>query len=243
MGVESECPISVLVVDGHEMKRRAVVKGLRGTGLLVCGDAANARDAIVMANNLRPDVVLLEIHVPGGGLLAAQAIVEAKNGCRIAVFTIFDSDDALAAAFSAGATGFILKGEPIDRVAESVRRVSAGEIVLSQSLVVRMLERTTSRSLHERLKNLPLKGGALSPREYDVLHLLEQGLNTSAIAAQLSVSKETIRSHLANTMHKLGVTDRAQLLTLVRRTSFSGLDERPISGGPSQSRSVGDRVR
>jgi DNA-binding NarL/FixJ family response regulator len=237
-------PISVLVVDSHEKKRQVVVAGLRSAGLMVCGEATSARDAIDMTDDLRPDVVLLEIHIPGGGLRAARAIAEAKYGCHIAVLTIFDSDDALGAAFTAGVTGYILKGEPIERVAESVRRVFAGEVVISQSLVVRMLERTASRSLHERIEHLALKrSGGLSPREYDALILLEQGLDTSAIAAHLSVSKETIRSHLANAMHKLGVTDRAQLVNLVRRTSYNGLEEHLISGGPSEFRSAGQGVR
>ena len=206
---------------------------------MVCGEAMSARDAIDMTDDVRPDVVLLDIHIPGGGLTAARSIVGANYGCHVAVLTIFDSDDALGAAFSVGVTGYILKGEPIDRIAESVRRVSAGEVVISQSLVVRMLERTASRSLHERLEHLALKRGGLSPREFDALILLEQGLDTAAIAAQLSVSKETIRSHLANAMHKLGVTDRDQLVNVVRRTSFSGLEEYPIFEGSTEYGSAG----
>ena len=202
--------IDVLVADHQELVRdglRAVLEA--DAGIRVVGEAADGRSAVELARVLRPTVVLMDVRMPVlDGIAATAEILADPPSPYIVVLTTFDLDEYIVAALRAGASGFLLKDAPRERIIEAVVRVSTGEAQLAPQVARRLVERVLS-SLPARpspARRLP----DLSPREIDVLRLLAGGLSNAEIAGRLYLAHTTVKSYVASVLAKLGVRDRVQ---------------------------------
>ena len=193
--------ISILVVDDHPVVRDGVINMLSGVdGFVVVGDADNGVDAIRLTAALDPDVVVMDLRMPGGGGVDAVRELQ-RRGLRasVLVLTTYDTDSDAVAAIEAGATGYLLKDSPTEALVAAVRATAAGETVLSPTVATRLAS-------HVRR---PTRSATLSAREREVLVLVARGNANRAIAEALFVSEATVKTHLAHVYEKLGVTDRA----------------------------------
>jgi len=210
---------SVLIADDHAATRAVVRRAVQDGGFLVCADVADADAAIRAARETRPDVALLDVRMPGGGIRAAEVIGAEQPEVSIVMLTVSADDDDLFSALSAGASGYVLKGQDPATVPQILHLVLSGEAALPRSLVKRFAQEYRARDLRQRL-GARLPGGArLTPREWEVLELLNEGLGTAEIGRRLFVAEVTIRTHLLAIMRKLQVDDRAGALRLVRGES------------------------
>ena len=181
----------------------------------ICADAADAGGAVAAVRAAQPDVAILDIRMPGGGLRAAAEIAAMESPTVIVMLTVSEDTDDLFGALRVGAAGYLLKGlDPGDLVTE-LRQVLAGDAVLSRPLVGRLMAEFRSR---ERRRLLSRDGGRtrLTQREWEVLDLLDEGLSTAGIAERLFVAKVTVRSHIAAILRKLKVADRDAALRVLR---------------------------
>ena len=193
--------ISIVVVDDHPVVRDGVISMLSGVdGFVVVGDADNGADAVRLTAALDPDVVVMDLRMPGGGGVDAVRELQ-RRGLRasVLVLTTYDTDSDAVAAIEAGATGYLLKDSPTEALVAAVRATAAGETVLSPTVATRLAS-------HVRR---PARSATLSAREREVLVLVARGNANRAIAEVLFVSEATVKTHLAHVYEKLGVTDRA----------------------------------
>ncbi len=206
--------IRVLVVDDHPVVRSgltAVLSSLEGFD--VVGVAGNGPDAVRESTLLRPDVVLMDLHMPGGdGFAAIRDLARAAPTVRVCVLTMFDDDDSLFEAIRAGAMGYLLKGAEQDVIARAVRAIAAGEAIFAPGVALRILRRLNVSVPTTRPQMFP----TLTAREYDVLGLLAAGHPTSVIAARLDVTPKTVSNHVSNILVKLHVADRTQAAIVAR---------------------------
>lgn len=211
-------PIRVLVVDDHPVVRQ----GLRSfldtrDGIDVVGEAADGEAAVELAASLKPDVVLMDLVMPGGGGLAAiRRLAEVAPAARVLVLTSFSSDDQVIPAIQAGAAGYLLKDAHPSQVEEAVRTVGRGERLLDpQVAAVVMAEVAQPRPAGSAL-------ALLTPRETEVLALLGEGLSNRDLAARLFVSEKTVKTHVSSVLAKLGVADRTQAALFAARHGLAG---------------------
>ncbi|MFK0122551.1 response regulator [Streptomyces nigra] len=196
-------PITLLIVDDHPVVR----DGLRGMfasapGFTVLGEAASGEEAVERAAALDPDVILMDLRMPGGGGLAAIAhLTRTGARARILVLTTYDTDTDTIPAIEAGATGYLLKDAPRDELFTAVRAAAEGRTVLSPAVASRLVSavRTPRRERDE----------PLSAREREVLALVARGTSNREIARELFISEATVKTHLTHLYAKLGVNDRA----------------------------------
>jgi DNA-binding NarL/FixJ family response regulator len=207
-------PTTVLIADDHPPTRAGVRAALEATDFEVCAELPNAEAAVEAALRLRPDVSLLDIHMPGNGIAAAAKIKAELPSTVVVMLTVSRQDDDLFAALRAGASGYLLKDTDPDRLAHALRGVLQGEAALPRTLVARLIEEFQSRE-QRRLPLLRRKGVRLTPREWEVLELMNEGLSTSEMAERIFVSKATIRSHVASVVRKLRVADRKAAVRLL----------------------------
>jgi DNA-binding NarL/FixJ family response regulator len=193
-------PIGLLIVDDHPVVR----DGLRGMfagdpGFRVLGEAATGVEALAVAETVQPDVILMDLRMPGmNGVTAITALRERGITARVLVLTTYDTDRDVLPAIEAGATGYLLKDAPRDDLVRAVRAAARGEAVLSPSVATRLMGRLRSPA-HE----------PLSQRELEVLGLIARGSTNREAAAQLFISEATVKTHLLHIYAKLGVNDRA----------------------------------
>jgi DNA-binding NarL/FixJ family response regulator len=208
----------MLVADDHAATRAGVREAvLTDSGFEVCAEAANAQDAIDLALAERPDLCLLDIHMPGEGIRAAAAITSALPDCAVVMLTVSRNDSDFFDSLRAGAVGYLLKDMDPRRLPEALRDVIAGEAAVPRPLVARLIHEFRER----RTRRLPLIGGRgveLTSREWEVLDLIADGLTTAQVAARLFVSPVTIRRHISSIIEKLGAPDRAAAVRLYRET-------------------------
>ena len=189
----------------------------------VIGEASDGAAAIAQARALRPDVILMDVRMPGmNGIEATAEICVQCPGTRILILTTFDLDEYAFAGLRAGASGFLLKDTRPAELAEAIRTVASGEAVVSPRVTRRMLEMFSS--------HLPDDGGAqvaedpriasLTPREREILVLMAQGMSNSEIAAHLIVSATTVKTHVGNVLAKLDVRDRVQAVVVAYETGL-----------------------
>ena len=206
--------IRVAIADDQELVRaglRALVEA--GDGLEVVGEAANGEEAIELARTARPDVVLMDIRMPGtDGIEATRRIVAelGENGPRIVILTTFDTDEYVYEALRAGASGFLLKDAGPARLIDAIRVVAGGDALLDPLVTRRLIAHFTARADVRRAQ--PEALAALTEREREVLVLVAEGLSNDDIAERLVVSESTAKKHVSNVMLKLGARDRAQLV-------------------------------
>jgi DNA-binding NarL/FixJ family response regulator len=204
-------PERILIADDHPLTRDALAALLVQQGFEVVGDAASGDEAIVGARRLQPDLVLLDLTMPGmDGLTALPRIREEAPSCEVVVLTASDAEEKLLAAIRAGASGYLLKTEPPEQIAGFLRGVARGEAALSGGVARRLLERVREGG---RLGGIPESiARELSAREVEVLLLLDEHLGTDEIAQRLLISEHTVRSHVKNLLRKLGVSSRREAL-------------------------------
>jgi DNA-binding NarL/FixJ family response regulator len=205
---------TVLVADDDIPQRRAVREALEADRFVVVGEASDAAAAIGAATRLRPDICLIEIELPLEGLNAVGRIAKASPKTMIVVLSRSDHPEDVVTAFTRGASGYLLKGIPGDRLASTLRGAYNGEPPLSRSLVPYLVDEIRRGSV----RRLTLPGGpvTLTPREWEVGELLREGRSTTEIAERLGVSPITVRRHVGLLLNKLGAPNREAAVELLR---------------------------
>ncbi|MFD7874786.1 response regulator [Streptomyces sp. NPDC059766] len=205
--------ISLLIVDDHPVVR----DGLRGMfdsapGFTVVGEAVNGVQAVELAAALDPDVILMDLRMPGGGGVAAIAeLTRRRARARVLVLTTYDTDSDTLPAIEAGATGYLLKDAPRDELFTAVRAAAEGRTVLSPAVASRLVSAVRAPG-----------GEPLSAREREVLALVARGTPNREIARELFISEATVKTHLTHLYAKLGVKDRAAAVATAYRRGILG---------------------
>jgi DNA-binding NarL/FixJ family response regulator len=211
--------IRVVVVDDQAMMRAAFRQILELHGIAVVGEGATADEGVDVAARTRPDVVLMDVRMPGrDGLDATAELAELVPETCVLVLTTFDHDEYLDRALRAGAAGFLLKNATPEALVEAVRAVAAGEGVLDPAVVGRVMARFARRTRSDADRSAIDR---LTEREKDVLALLCRGLTNSEIAIDLGVGDATAKTHVSSVLAKLGVRDRVQAVILAYETGFA----------------------
>jgi DNA-binding NarL/FixJ family response regulator len=216
-----DAPPRVVIADDQVLVRSGFRMILGAAGIPVVGEASDGRQALSAALEHRPDVVLMDIRMPGmDGLEATRRILAAPpgDGCRIIILTTFDLDQYVYAALTAGASGFLLKDVSPEQLVDAVRTVRSGDALLAPSITRRLVERFASASaappaIHGDLSEL-------TPRELEVLQSLARGLSNAELAAELVLSEATVKTHVARILRKLGLRDRVQAVVLAYQTGL-----------------------
>jgi len=205
----SEAPaIRVLLVEDHELYRQGLDEMLRGEGFAVVGQAGRGDDGVALTLRARPDVVVMDLNLPGlPGAEATRRIVAEAPEIRVLVLTISTGSVELLDALLAGARGYLVKGAPLADLARGVRAVAAGELLLGRTVADEVLERVRRGSPGGAR---PPGIGDLSERERDVLRLMAAGRDNTEIAGELQVGLTTVKHHVSNVLEKLGVENRIQ---------------------------------
>src|SRR5213593_1102667 len=203
---------TIVIVDDHPLTREALSSLLGAHGFQVIGCASDGAEAIQEVGRLSPDLVLLDLSMPGlDGLAALPRLREAAASCEVVVLTASGEESNLLAAIRGGAAGYLLKSEPPARIVEFLRGAANGEAALSGTVARRLLEQV--RDNGGRSTGVPDEIAAvLSARELEVLLLLDEHLGTDEIAQRLFISEHTVRSHVKSLLRKLGVSSRREAL-------------------------------
>lgn len=200
--------ISLLLVDDQDLLRAGMAMVLGAVeGIRVVGEATNGGDAIARAAELAPDVVLMDVRMPGiDGIEATRQIVAANAATRVIILTTFDLDEYAFGGLNAGASGFLLKDAPSDELIQAIHTVAAGEAIISPRVTQRMLEMYRGK-MPETSAGAP---SPLSDREQEVLVAIGRGLSNTEIAASLFLSESTVKTHVGRVLAKLELRDRVQ---------------------------------
>lgn len=207
-------PIRVVIADDHAGIRSQVRAALESDGCVVCAEGGSADEAIRSAIEHGPDVVLLDINMPGNGIHAAQQINRRVPSAAIVMLTQSTDDDDLFDSLRAGAVGYLLKDADPHTLSASLRGVLAGEAAMPASLVARILHEFR-RPARRHLRSSSA-AARLSPREWEVMELLSEGLTTEETAGRLFLSPTTVRVHVSSVLRKLQVEDRASAIRMLR---------------------------
>jgi DNA-binding NarL/FixJ family response regulator len=207
----------VLIADDHPPTRAGVRVALERDGFVVCAEAADAMEAIDAALRERPDVCLLDIHMPGDGIHAAETIARAVPEAAVVMLTVSRLDADLFDALRVGASGYLLKDIDPMRLPLALRGVLSGEAALPRRLVTLLIEEFRERRRHRRIPLLGRRSVDLTDREWEVLELMRQGLSTEEIGARLFISPVTVRTHVASILRKLHVPTREAAVALLAR--------------------------
>lgn len=209
--------ITILIADDHPVFRKglkALLLSMPNTELV--GEATTGADAVRMAEQLQPDIILMDLQMPGGGGLAAiRQIVQTSPHIRILVVTMFQDDDSVFAAMRAGARGYVLKDMTDEDISRAILAVGSGDAIFSPAIAGRLMSFFNARPA------LPVEVfPELTESERKVLKLMAQGANNDTIAQQLSFTSKTVRNYVSNIFSKLQVADRAQAIVKARDAGF-----------------------
>ena len=205
----------VLIADDHAPTREGVRIALNQGGCEVCAEVDNAVDAVTAAVREQPDVCLVDLTMPGDGLRAVAGISSRLPNTRVLVLTVSRNADDMFDALRAGADGYLLKDMDPSDLAQAVRSALAGEAPLPGFLTARLIDEFKHRGDRKTLDLDGTKRVELTPREWDVLELLDEGLTTAEIAGRLAVSQATVRRHVSTLLHKMGASTREQARRLL----------------------------
>jgi two-component system NarL family response regulator len=213
---EVDDTIRVLICDDHALFRRGLVMVLESEGgILVVGEAEDGGDALAKAEELAPDVVLMDVRMPKvSGIDATRAIAEAVPATKIIMLTVSDEEEDLYEAVKAGATGYLLKEISIEEVAGAVRAVVAGQSLISPSMASKLLSEFNNLAKQAQQKSLAPK---LTDRELQVLKLVAQGMSNREVAGQLYISENTVKNHVRNILEKLHLHSRMEAVVYAVR--------------------------
>jgi len=208
-------PARVLIADDHAPTRAMIRWAVEEGGFEVVAEVPDAHSAIREVRQSRPDVALLDIRMPGGGLHAAEVIVAGQPGVSVVMLTVSADEEDFFSALSVGASGYLMKGQDPAEIPRALTRVLSGEAAIDGILAKRLVQefRTTGTD-RRRTRRLP-KGARLTPKEREVLALVVDGLGTREVAQHLFVSDATVRSHLSNIYRKLDAKNRTEVMGLV----------------------------
>jgi DNA-binding NarL/FixJ family response regulator len=211
--------ISVLIVDDQRLVRSgfAVILGTE-PGITVVGQAGDGDEAVALARQLAPSVVLLDIRMPNMDGLAAARLILAETASRVLMLTTFDSDEYVYAALRAGASGFLLKDAPAEQLVGAVRSVAAGDALIDPSITRRLITQFVQAVRPDPVD--PPRLAALTPRERDVLRLVAQGRSNAEIAGDLVVEESTVKTHVSRILTKLDLRDRVQAVVVAYESGF-----------------------
>lgn len=213
MTAADAAPVRVIVADDQQIVRAALAALLATQpDFVVVATAHDGAEAVRLCRELRPDVVLMDVRMPGvDGIEATRLLTGGRpeDGPRVLVLTTFDLDDDVYDALRAGASGFLLKDVTAERLFDAVRVVAAGEALLAPAVTRRLIgELARLRPISAELPSAVLAG--LTARELEVLRLVAEGLSNQQIAVRLLVTEETVKTHVSHMLRKLGLRDRAQ---------------------------------
>jgi len=212
--------LRVLIADDDDLMRaglRAVLSS--DETISVIGEAADGREAAGGTRALKPDVVLMDVRMPGmDGIAATREIIAAAPGTRVLILTTFEDDDYVFGALSVGASGFLLKRTQPEQLIAAIHTIAAGESLLSPSVTRTVINRMASQPQPDSASSRRLR--LLTPRERDVLELVARGLSNTEIAADLFVEESTVKTHLKRILAKLNLRDRVQAVILAYETGL-----------------------
>ena len=196
--------IRVLVADDHPIVRGGIVALLAAADdIEVVGEASDGVEAVALAASLSPDVILMDLRMPGLDGDAATALILAdRPGARVVILTTYETDASILTAIEAGASGYLLKAAPQDEILAGVRSVARGEVALAPAIAAMLVKRVAKPAI------------TLSPRETEVLALVAQGDSNPMIAKKLFLGEATVKTHLLHVFEKLGVNDRTRAVTM-----------------------------
>lgn len=214
--------LRVLVADDHAPTREDVRVALEEGGMTVCAEAADAAHAVQQALDTRPDICLLDIRMPGGGIAAAWEIAARLPTTKIVMLTVSDDDANLFSALRAGAVGYLVKDIDLRILPRELRETAEGRAAIPRSLVARMVKQF--HGTDPRFRTTAVGGEddlapRLTSREWDVLVGLADGLSTREIGRKLQLKPSGVRAHISAIVHKLGVADRDEAVDFFRRTT------------------------
>lgn len=214
--------IDVLIADDQELARmgHTLVVG-SAPDLRVAGEAATGEEAVELTHELQPDIVLMDVRMPGaGGIVATQAIVEAHPSTRVIALTSFDLDQYAFGMLEAGASAFLLKTSSPERLLDAIRTVHRGDAVVEPRITRLLIDRALNRE--PRTVDLsPSELDVLSPRERDVFHAIAAGLTNTEISEQLHLTPATVKSHINRVFAKLHLRDRVQAVIFAQRLGIT----------------------
>lgn len=223
--------IGVVLADHHVPTRTGVRLALEGTGFTILAEAGDADTAVAEAVRHRPDLLLLDLYMPGDGMAATRLIHEQVPETTIVILTTSPSDDDRFEALIAGASGYLLKDTTAEQLPRVLRGVLAGEAALPRTIEKRLIEEYRAlrapSSPRFRRRQTPGPLSDLTSREWEVLVLIAEGQPTPAVARRLGIAEVTVRRHISSAVHKLGATDRS---SAVERLSEGSADHRPKEG-------------
>ena len=201
--------LRAVLVDDHTLFRQGLRQSLQADGIDVIGEASNGAAGAKLVAELRPEVVVMDLHMPVmGGIDATRAILNRDPGARVLILTITDDEEEVVEALTAGACGYVLKDSPPEIVALAVRSARAGECQLSPQVATRLVERL--RATQPEAGAPEPAPSSLTARELEILRLLAEGKENSEIAAALTISPSTAKNHVGHVLDKLGLENRVQ---------------------------------
>lgn len=222
----TERQIRILVVDDHPMFRDGVTRSLsEHAGLVVCGEGATAEQAVRLDRDLRPEVILLDLSMPGGGLNALARILEQSPEAIVVVLTASEADEDVLSALRAGARGYVLKGVPATTLVEVVLGAVAGESYVSPALAARILAELRTPSV---AVGAPAPANdaqeilaSLTRREEEILRLVAAGNSNKEVARRIALQEKTVKHHMTRILQKLNVRNRTEAAMLLRDSNRS----------------------
>lgn len=219
-------PIRILIADDHTLFRDGMAALLvTNEGMEVVGQASSGSEAIETAARLQPDIVLMDIQMPGiNGIEATRQIVSTSPHIGVIVVTMFEDDDTVFAAMRAGARGYVLKGADQEQMLRTIRAVSRGEALFGPAIADRLMAYFNKPRPTAPAEAFP----ELTEREREVLELIAQGLDNREIARRLTLSHKTVRNHVSNIFNKLQVAGRAEAIIRARDAGMGKLPSQKI---------------
>ena len=210
-------PIRLLIVDNHTLFRQGLVSLLESEpDFQVIGEAASGEEALQLVPKRRPDVVLMDVKMPGmGGVETTRRLLEMMPDLRVLMLTVSEEEESLFAAIQAGARGYLLKNADADELLQAIQRVHAGEAIISPAMTLRLFQALRGVGIPSSATALPL-----TPREQDVFRLLVQGASNRQIAETLMITENTVKTHVRNILDKLELRSRSEVAAYARRLNL-----------------------
>ena len=206
--------IRVVIADDHPMFRSGVAQAIKNAGLFdVVGEAGNAQDAVQLTQRLHPQMVLLDVNMPGCGLQAAAAIVSADPTIHVVMLTVSETEQCVNTALEAGAKGYVLKGASSVELVRVLQGICEGEAYVTPSLAAKLLTQLRQKPVVRERNTL----SDLTSREEEILAHAARGLTNKEIARSLTLSEKTVKHYMTNVLHKLQVRNRVEAVIQMRR--------------------------
>jgi DNA-binding NarL/FixJ family response regulator len=211
--------LRVVIVDDHDLFRTGLRNLLEEQGVLIIGEAASGTEAVKIVRELAPDVVVMDLNMPGmGGVDATRHITAIAPLTRVVMLTISEEDSDVMDAILAGACGYLLKDSSIQDLMAGIRAASLGESLISPNIAAKVLQRVRATSTQPEIANTIR--AELSDREIEVLKLIANGKDNAVIAAELHISPKTVKNHISNILMKLQIDNRIQAAVYAVRSGI-----------------------